>query len=159
MDLIQQTANFLPRNLGLDGFTVLSRLTKLPISRLAILGRAALLAARTERDNLRAEILRQMRDLPILLSPVSTEPAFRHGEGNYQLGAPHCYRDTMRFSQWLNLTGFPGATVPLGMSPEGLPIGVQIVGRPYGEALIISLAAQIERAAPWGAHYPATMRG
>jgi Asp-tRNA(Asn)/Glu-tRNA(Gln) amidotransferase A subunit family amidase len=106
----------------------------------------AILAARTERDNLRAEILRQMRDVPILLSPVSTEPAFRHGEGNYRLGAPHCYRDTMRFSQWTNLTGFPGATVPLGMSPEGLPIGVQVIGRPYEEELVLAVAEKIESA-------------
>ncbi len=106
----------------------------------------AILAARTERDNLREEILRQMRDVPILLSPVSTEPAFRHGEGNYQLGAPHCYRDTMRFSQWTNLTGFPGATVPLGMSPEGLPIGVQVIGRPHEEELVLAVAEKIEAA-------------
>jgi Asp-tRNA(Asn)/Glu-tRNA(Gln) amidotransferase A subunit family amidase len=110
----------------------------------------AILAGRTDRDNLRADILRQMRDVPILLSPVSTEPAFRHGEGNYRLGAPHCYRDTMRFSQWTNLTGFPGATVPLGMSPEGLPIGVQVIGRPYEEELVLAVAEKIESArGPW----------
>jgi len=106
----------------------------------------AILAARTDRDNLRAEILRQMRDVPILISPVSTEPAFRHGKGNYQLGKPHCYRDTMRFSQWTNLTGFPGATVPLGMSAEGLPIGVQVIGRPYEEELVLAVAEKIEAA-------------
>ncbi len=106
----------------------------------------AILAARTERDNLRTEILQQTRDVDILLSPVSTEPAFRHREGNYQLGAPHCYRDTMRFSQWTNLTGFPGATVPLGMSPEGLPIGVQVIGRPYDEELVLAVAEKIESA-------------
>jgi Asp-tRNA(Asn)/Glu-tRNA(Gln) amidotransferase A subunit family amidase len=106
----------------------------------------AILTARTDRDNLRADISRQMRNVPILLSPVSTEPAFRHGEGNYGLGAPHCYRDTMRFSQWLNLTGFPGATVPLGMSRDGLPIGVQVIGRPYEEELVLAVAEKIESA-------------
>jgi amidase len=50
----------------------------------------------------------------------------------------------MRFSQWLNLTGFPGATVPLGMSPEGLPIGVQVIGRPYEEELVLAVAERIE---------------
>jgi Asp-tRNA(Asn)/Glu-tRNA(Gln) amidotransferase A subunit family amidase len=104
----------------------------------------AILSARTERDDLRAAVLRQMRDVSILLSPVSSEPAFRHGEGNYQLGKPHCYRDTMRFSQWTNLTGFPGATVPLGMSPEGLPIGVQVIGRPREEELVLAVAEKIE---------------
>jgi Asp-tRNA(Asn)/Glu-tRNA(Gln) amidotransferase A subunit family amidase len=110
----------------------------------------AILARRTERDELRAEVLRQMRDVAILLSPVSTEAAFRHGEGNYQLGAPHCYRDTMRFSQWTNLTGFPGATVPLAMSPEGLPIGVQVIGKPHEEELVLAVAEKIEAArGPW----------
>src|SRR6266699_2906211 len=64
----------------------------------------------TDRDLLRAEIFRQMQDTPVLLSPVSTSPAFRHGQGNYHAGTG--YRDTMRFSQWLNLTGVPGAAVP-----------------------------------------------
>jgi amidase len=106
----------------------------------------AILAGRTERDELRSEILRKMGDVSILLSPVSTEPAFRHGEGNYQLGKAHCYRDTMRFSQWTNLTGFPGATVPLGMSAEGLPIGVQVIGRPHQEELVLAVAEKIEEA-------------
>ncbi|HUE42897.1 MAG TPA: amidase [Candidatus Sulfotelmatobacter sp.] len=106
----------------------------------------AILSARTDRDDLRAAVLRQMRDVSILLSPVSSEPAFRHGEGNYQLGKPHCYRDTMRFSQWTNLTGLPGATVPLGMSAEGLPIGVQVIGRPHEEELVLAVAEKIETA-------------
>src|SRR4051794_33438879 len=84
-----------------------------------------------QRDIVRAEILRQVHDVPILLSPVSAKPAFRHGEGTYRLGAEQCYRETMRHSQWLNLAGFPGATVPVGTSPEGLPIGVQVIGRPH----------------------------
>jgi Asp-tRNA(Asn)/Glu-tRNA(Gln) amidotransferase A subunit family amidase len=103
-----------------------------------------------DRDLLRAEILRQMQDVPVLLSPVSTGPAFRHGEGNYLPGTG--YRDTMRFSQWLNLTGFPGASVPLGLSNEGLPIGVQIIGRPFEDELVLAVAEAIEQArGPWQA--------
>jgi Asp-tRNA(Asn)/Glu-tRNA(Gln) amidotransferase A subunit family amidase len=104
-----------------------------------------LLAACTERDNLRAEILNQVRDVPILLSAVSCAPAFRHGEGTYRPGAEHCYRDIMRPSQWLNLTGFPGASVPVGRSSEGLPIGVQVIGRPHEEELVLDVAEGIER--------------
>ncbi len=103
-----------------------------------------------ERDLLRAEILRQMEDMPILLSPVSTSPAFRHGQGNYFPGTG--YRDTMRFSQWLNLTGFPGASVPVGLSNEGLPVGVQIIGRPFEDELVLAVAEAIEQArGPWQA--------
>jgi Asp-tRNA(Asn)/Glu-tRNA(Gln) amidotransferase A subunit family amidase len=101
-----------------------------------------------DRDYLRAEILRQMQDVPILLSPVSAIPAFRHGEGNYRPGTG--YRDTMRFSQWLNLTGFPGASVPVSVSNEGLPIGVQVIGRPFEDELVLAVAEAIETArGPW----------
>jgi Asp-tRNA(Asn)/Glu-tRNA(Gln) amidotransferase A subunit family amidase len=109
-----------------------------------------LLSACAERDLLRANILRQMRDVPILLSPVSTTTAFRHGEGTWRPGAKQCYRDTMRFSQWLNLTGFPGASVPVSISAEGLPIGVQVIGRPHEEELVLAVAERIEDArGPW----------
>jgi Asp-tRNA(Asn)/Glu-tRNA(Gln) amidotransferase A subunit family amidase len=101
-----------------------------------------------DRDLLRADILRQMRDTPVLLSPVSTSRAFRHGQGNYHPGTG--YRDTMRFSQWLNLTGFPGASVPVGVSNEGLPIGVQVIGRPFEDELVLAVSEAIEQArGPW----------
>ena len=104
------------------------------------------LNACAQRDMLRAEIIRQMQDVTILLSPVSSMPAFLHGEGTWRPGAEQCYRDTMRFSQWLNLTGFPGATVPLGSSKESLPLGVQVIGRPYEDELVLEVAEQIEHA-------------
>ena len=97
------------------------------------------------RDHIREEIVRQMKDVAILLSPVSSSPAFCHGQGNWQLGAEHGYRDTMRYSQWLNLTGLPGMSVPVGVSPEGLPIGVQVIGRPYEEHLVLAVAEQLEQ--------------
>jgi Asp-tRNA(Asn)/Glu-tRNA(Gln) amidotransferase A subunit family amidase len=101
-----------------------------------------------ERDMLRAKILRQMEDVPILLSPVCAAPAFRHGEGNYRPGTG--YRDTMRHSQWLNLAGFPGASVPVALSKEGLPIGVQVIGRPFEDELVLAVAETIEAARrPW----------
>jgi amidase len=110
----------------------------------------AFLAACAERDMLRAEILRQMRDVPILLSPVSSTTAFLHGEGTWRPAAKECYRDTMRFSQWLNLTGLPGASVPVAVSAKGLPIGVQVIGRPHEEELVLAVAEQIENArGPW----------
>ena len=101
-----------------------------------------------KRDMLRAEIVRQMQDVPILLSPVSSITAFRHGEGNYKPGTG--YRDTMRYSQWLNLAGFPGASVPVGVSSEGLPIGVQVIGSPFEDELVLAIAEAIEQArGPW----------
>ena len=118
----------------------------------AVLTLDELLDACAERDVLRATILQQMRDVPILLSPVSTTTAFRHGEGTWRPGEKECYRDTMRYSQWLNLTGFPGATVPVSISAEGLPIGIQVIGRPYEEELVLAVAERIEDGrGPWQA--------
>lgn len=109
-----------------------------------------LFAACAARDHVRAEILYELKDVSILLSPVSSGPAFRHGEGSWRPRAEHNYRDTMQYSQWLNLTGFPGVSVSLGISPEGLPIGVQVIGRPYEEELVLAVAEQLEEArGPW----------
>ncbi len=111
---------------------------------------ASLMNACAERDLVRAELLRQLRDVPILLSPVSTAPAFEHGRGNYRSGDPHNYRDTMRFCQWLNLAGFPGLSLPFGRSPAGLPINVQLIARPYEEELLLAVAETLEQArGPW----------
>ena len=107
-----------------------------------------------ERDMLREKILRQMDRVPVLLSPVSSAPAFRHGEGNYKPGTG--YRDTMRYSQWLNLTGFPGASVPMALSKEGLPIGVQVIGRPFEEELVLAVAGALEQSR--GSWQPAPLR-
>jgi Asp-tRNA(Asn)/Glu-tRNA(Gln) amidotransferase A subunit family amidase len=119
----------------------------------AISGRLTLdsfIEACAERDLLRARILRQMQEVPILLSPVSSAPAFLHGGGNYRPATG--YRDTMRYSQWLNLTGFPGASVPVSLSSEGLPIGVQIIGRPHEDELVLAVAERLEEArGPWRA--------
>ncbi len=100
----------------------------------------------TDRDLLRADLLRQLRDVPILLSPVSTAPAFQHGAGNYRSGDPHNYRDTMRFCQWLNLAGFPGLSLPFGHSNGGLPINVQLIARPHEEELLLAVAKSLEHA-------------
>ncbi len=96
------------------------------------------------RDMVRGNIIKQMRDVPILLSPVCAAPGFRHGEGNWQPGCG--YRDTMRHAQWLNLAGFPGVSVPMGFSAEGLPIGVQVIGRPNEDESVLAVAEILEAA-------------
>jgi Asp-tRNA(Asn)/Glu-tRNA(Gln) amidotransferase A subunit family amidase len=100
------------------------------------------MGACVKRDILRAKIIKQMQDVPILLSPVCAAPAFRHGEGNWQPGCG--YRDTMRHAQWLNLAGFPGVSVPMGFSAEGLPIGVQVIGRPNEDEVVLAVAEMLE---------------
>jgi amidase len=114
-----------------------------------------------ERDTIRTQILEQMENHPVLLCPVCSIPAFRHGERAWQVeGQTVRYLDVFSYTQWFNLLGFPAATLPVGRSPatarqpdgqagrpEGLPIGVQVVGRPWEEEFVLSVAEIIERAA------------
>jgi len=109
-------------------------------------GTETLLNACIERDMVRANLLEQMRDVPVLLSPVSTSAAFKQGSGNYRSGDLHSYRESMRFCQWLNLAGFPGLSLPMGQSPEGLPINVQLIGRPHEEELLLAVGEALEQA-------------
>jgi amidase len=51
----------------------------------------------------------------------------------------------------LSLTGLPVASVPCGVDPEGMPLGLQIVGPPFGEESVLALAGAIERRHPIGA--------
>jgi amidase len=98
------------------------------------------------RDALRGKLLEQMEKFPILLCPACAIPAFRHGEREWEVqGRKVEYLKAMSYSQWFNLLGNPGAVVPLGKSPEGLPIGVQIVGRPWEDEAVLAVAAKIEQ--------------
>jgi amidase len=53
------------------------------------------------------------------------------------------------FTPIFNASGQPGISLPLYEGPDGLPLGVQLVGRPAGEAALLALASQVEAAAPW----------
>ena len=96
---------------------------------------------------LRAQFFAQMQQYPILLCPAAAIPAFRHGERSWQIeGKTVHYLDAWSYTEFFNLLGNPAAVVPVGRSPEGLPIGVQIVGRPWEEEQVLSVAAGIGEA-------------
>ena len=63
-------------------------------------------------------------------------------------------REIMQYTAQFNMTGQPAISLPLHMSTSGLPMGVQFVGAPYREDLLIRLAAQLEVAAPWASRQP-----
>jgi Asp-tRNA(Asn)/Glu-tRNA(Gln) amidotransferase A subunit family amidase len=105
-----------------------------------------LLDAWIQRDLLRARFFAQMQKYPILLCPTAAIPAFRHGERSWQVeGKTVHYLNAWSYTEFFNLLGNPAAVVPVGQSPEGLPIGVQIAGRPWEEEQVLSVAAALEK--------------
>src|SRR5580700_10480842 len=110
-----------------------------------------LLDAWIQRDLLRARFFAQMQRYPILLCPAAAIPAFRHGERTWQVdGKTVHYLDAWSYTEFFNLLGNPAAVIPVGSSPDGLPIGVQIVGRPWEEEQVLAAAAALEpQCAAW----------
>ena len=113
----------------------------------------SLLAAWLGRDEVREKILLQMRKYPVLICPTAAIPAFRHGEREWLVeGKTVKYLDAWSYCEWFNLLGFPAAVVPMGYSEQGLPIGVQIVGRPWEDEVVLAVAAKLEKeSGPWQA--------
>lgn len=107
----------------------------------------SLLDAWIRRDATHADFLAQMQKYPILLCPAAAIPAFRHGERSWQIeGKTVHYLDAWSYTEWFNLLGNPAAVVPVSHSVDGLPIGVQIVGRPWEEEQVLGVAAALEQA-------------
>ncbi len=106
-----------------------------------------LLRAWVEMDMLRARFRAEMvaAGVDLLVLPVCAIPAFRHGERAWQVGGQEVgYWDAMRYTQWFNLLAMPAAVVPVGQSPEGLPIGVQVAGHAYDDELVLAVAGVVD---------------
>ena len=99
------------------------------------------------RDRMRASLLRQMEEYTVLLMPPCGVTAFAHRVRRWNVGGEEIgVFQAMMPATPFNLLGLPAVVIPYGMSKEGLPIGVQLVGRPYEEELILELAVRLENA-------------
>ena len=88
----------------------------------------------------------------LLMTPTVAVPAFPHGQFPTQIGN-HVMEDPRRgfspYTRPFNVIGSPAASIPCGMSSEGLPIGLHIIGRHEDEATILRASAAFEQARPW----------
>jgi amidase len=100
--------------------------------------------------NIARTIVERLEPYDALLTPTMTRPAMRNGSFPSR---PERYLDELwtwiAFEYPFNATGQPAITIPAGFSRAGLPIGLQIVGRPNGEFALLALAATFEAARPW----------
>jgi Asp-tRNA(Asn)/Glu-tRNA(Gln) amidotransferase A subunit family amidase len=111
------------------------------------------------RDALRAEMLEYLERRPILLLPVASVPAFMPTGDDFSIEPDHSFHvegvevpkfGALTCTRSISLFGVPAAVVPCGTSSDGLPVGVQIVGRPFADHEVIAVAAMLEQSfGPW----------
>jgi amidase len=127
------------------------------IVRLGELITPALLArALAAEQGLAARTARVFERHDVLLTPATASPPPRIGrlQGRGALWTLNVVGGMVPYNGVWNVTGQPAASVPAGFGFDGLPRGVQIVGRPHDEATVLALAAQLESERQWSAQRP-----
>ena len=99
------------------------------------------------RDKMRGSMLSQMEQYPVILLPACGIAAFEHRQRRYPTGV----KEITQFEAMMpvhpgNLLGLPGVVIPFHIDERGLPVGIQLMGRPYDEELLLELAMRMEEA-------------
>ena len=101
------------------------------------------------RDAMRTSLLKQMQKYPVLLLPPCGVTAFHHRERLFQTSTkPISVFQAMMPATPFNLLGLPSVVIPFDISDDGLPVGIQLVGRPYQEETLLEIAVQLELTRP-----------
>jgi aspartyl-tRNA(Asn)/glutamyl-tRNA(Gln) amidotransferase subunit A len=106
--------------------------------------------AQRSRATILAEALKALDNFTVLAAPTASIPAPRIDVGGRALtesGAPvDMVASVLRFTAPFNVTGQPALAIPTGLSPDGLPLSMQIIGKPFDEAAVFKVADAYERA-------------
>ena len=108
------------------------------------------LRAQKVRTLIRQDFMNAFREVDALLTPTSPIPAFKIGEKSDPLAM---YLLDI-YTIGVNLAGLPAMSVPCGFTRAGLPVGLQLIGRPFQEADLLALAHSYERAHDWHNRHP-----
>jgi aspartyl-tRNA(Asn)/glutamyl-tRNA(Gln) amidotransferase subunit A len=114
------------------------------------------LKAQRTRERIRRQIAQALNQVDVLMTPTAPMVTPKLGETTVEIdGHQVPMRPTLRrFTLPFNLSGHPSCTVPCGFSPEGLPIGLQIVGKSFAEALVLRVAHAYECTTDWHRRHP-----
>jgi amidase len=117
---------------------------------------AVVAKARAAEPSIAARVNAIFDHADVALLPGPAGPPFRVGQfhGRGALWTLNAIAARVPYYGIFNVTGQPAASVPAGFDAAGLPLAVQLVGRPADEATLLSLAAQIEGARPWADRRP-----
>jgi amidase len=128
---------------------------------MATLGRLVVSERRRERLMAKrtatiARMLKLWDEFDVLMTPGLARTAIA-AEGGFGKATPLAFDVAGRFTPWtppFNVTGQPAIAIPAGFGSDGLPLSVQLVGKPGAEDTLYALAAEIERARPWAERRP-----
>ena len=109
------------------------------------------LKAQKVRTLIRRDFEQAFEQVDLVLTPATPTPAFRIGD---KMDDPIAMWLNDVFTVTGNLAGLPGISVPAGLSADGLPLGLQLIGRPFDEATVLRAAEVLERAADFTAKPP-----
>jgi aspartyl-tRNA(Asn)/glutamyl-tRNA(Gln) amidotransferase subunit A len=117
--------------------------------------------AQRVRRVLRADFAKVFRQVNCLFTPTTPSPAPLISQTTLNFdGQPEDVRlASTRFVRGINVLGYPALSIPSGFSPEGLPLSLQIVGRPFDESLILRVGAALENATEHHKRRPAIQTG
>jgi aspartyl-tRNA(Asn)/glutamyl-tRNA(Gln) amidotransferase subunit A len=109
------------------------------------------LKAEQLRTVLMEDFRRALDRVDVIVGPTTPITAWKVGEWNVKVGSKteSVLSASWRFTFPYNLTGLPAMSVPCGFDGQGLPIGLQIAGRPFDEATVLRVAHAYERTHEW----------
>jgi aspartyl-tRNA(Asn)/glutamyl-tRNA(Gln) amidotransferase subunit A len=109
------------------------------------------LRAQKVRTLIRQDFLSAYKEVDVILTPTAPTPAFKKGE---KASNPLAMYLSDIYTIGVNLAGLPGLSIPCGFSKGGLPIGLQLIGQPFKEAELLSIAHTYDRAHDWATRHP-----
>jgi aspartyl-tRNA(Asn)/glutamyl-tRNA(Gln) amidotransferase subunit A len=111
--------------------------------------------AQQVRRLVKEDFEKAFKEVDAIVTPTSPTPAFKFGE---KTADPLTMYLSDVFTIPVNLAGLPGISVPCGFTKENLPVGLQIIGKPFEEATILRIANVYEKEAGWYKRVPEIMK-
>ena len=112
--------------------------------------------AQRARVAVKAAFRQALRDVDVLVTPTQPSTALKIGQSVSRIGVREesVFGVSARFCAPFNISGLPAASVPCGISTDRLPVGLQVIGKPFDEATVLKVADAYERGTRWHLQYP-----
>jgi amidase len=139
-----------------DDLELLEPLTRWLVEKGRTLGARELASALSTLTTFERSIIRQFASFDAVLTPALAQtprPIGWYSQDDPELNFAQQVQYTP-FTSFANVTGLPAITLPVSLTPDGLPMGIQLIGRPGGEATLFALGAQLERRIGWQHRHP-----